>query len=77
MSNLSDPRGAPEFVDVVGNICETADVLALNRPVPSPREGHLLAIHDTGAYGFVMASHYNLWPLPREVILRDGREVDA
>lgn len=69
--NLSDPAAPREFVDVVGNICETADVLAFNRPVPSPQEGHLLAIEDVGAYGFAMASHYNLWPLPREFVVRN------
>ncbi len=71
--NLSAPAGAIEFVDVVGNICESADVFAVNRPLPSPQEGHLLAIENAGAYGFAMASRYNLWPLPREIVLRDGR----
>jgi diaminopimelate decarboxylase len=75
--NLSDPTGPIEFVDVVGNICESSDVFAMNRPLPSPQEGHLLAIENTGAYGFAMASHYNLWPLPREHVLRHGQIVDT
>jgi diaminopimelate decarboxylase/aspartate kinase len=74
--NLSAPDASLEFVDVVGNICESTDVFALGRPLPSAHEGHLLAIEDVGAYGFAMASHYNLWPLPREVVLREGRVVD-
>jgi hypothetical protein len=36
-----------------------------------------LAIEGVGAYGFAMASHYNLWPLPREFVLRDGRVLDG
>ena len=74
--NWSAPQAPLEFVDVVGNICESADVFAFNRPLPAPQEGHLLAIENAGAYGFAMASHYNLWPLPREFVLRDGRVVD-
>ncbi|UCE02857.1 MAG: diaminopimelate decarboxylase [Candidatus Latescibacterota bacterium] len=74
--NLSAPRAPVELVDVVGNICESTDVFAHARPLPSPQEGHLLAIEDVGAYGFAMASHYNLWPLPREVVVRDGVLVD-
>ena len=66
-----------EFVDVVGNICESSDAFAFNRPLASPQEGDLLAIEDTGAYGYVMASHYNLWPLPREIVLRNGVELPA
>ncbi len=73
--NLSAPDAPIECVDVVGNICESADIFAANRPLPSPQEGHLLAIENVGAYGFAMASHYNLWPLPREWVLRDGRVV--
>lgn len=75
--NWSAPDAPSEFVDVVGNICESADVFAFNRPLPSPQEGHRLAIEDSGAYGFAMASHYNLWPLPREFVMRHGRLVDG
>jgi len=75
--NLSAPGAPLESVDVVGNICESADVFAMSRPLPSPQEGHLLAIENAGAYGFAMASHYNLWPLPREFVLRDGAVLDA
>jgi diaminopimelate decarboxylase len=72
--NLSAPKASLEWVEVVGNVCETTDVLASNRPVPRPEEGHLLAFLDVGAYGYSMASRYNLWPLPKEVALSAGRE---
>jgi diaminopimelate decarboxylase len=75
IANLSAPEAPEEWVEVVGNICETTDVLASNRPLPRPEEGHLLAFRDVGAYGFSMASAYNLWPLPKEVALAGGREV--
>ena len=47
------------------------------RRLPAPQEGHPLAIEDVGAYGFAMASHYNLWPLPREYVVRDGQLADT
>ena len=72
--NLSAPDAPLEWVEVVGNVCETTDVLASGRPVPRPEEGHLLAFLDVGAYGYSMASRYNLWPLPGEVALSGGRE---
>ena len=75
IANLSAPDAPDAWVEVVGNICETTDVFASNRPIPRPEEGHLLAILDVGAYGFVMASTYNLWPLPREVAVAGGVEV--
>jgi len=74
IDNLSHPHGAPTRVDVVGNICESGDVFARDRHVPQPRLGDLLAIRDAGAYGFSMASTYNLRPLPAEVVI-DGKDV--
>jgi diaminopimelate decarboxylase len=73
--NLTAPDAPLEWVEVVGNVCETTDVFASNRPLPRAEEGHLLAFLDAGAYGFSMASRYNLWPLPREVALAGGAEV--
>ncbi len=73
--NLSGTAETVEFVDVVGNLCESADVFAWDRPLRQVLEGDLLAIEDAGAYGFVMASHYNLWPLPHEIVLRGDREI--
>ncbi|MDE3003802.1 MAG: diaminopimelate decarboxylase [Gemmatimonadota bacterium] len=61
-------------VDVVGPICETGDFLALNRPLPEPREGELLAVRTSGAYGFSMASNYNGRLRPAEVLV-DGSDV--
>lgn len=60
-------------VDVVGPICESGDFLALDRVVERVREGELLVISTTGAYGFSMASTYNARPRPAEVLV-DGAE---
>lgn len=59
-------------VDVVGPICESGDFLALDRVMDLPREGELLAIHTTGAYGFSMASTYNARTRPPEVLVSGG-----
>lgn len=69
IENLSNPKGATEHVTVVGNICESGDVFARDRAITKCREGDLLAIRDAGAYGFSMASTYNLRPRPAEVLL--------
>jgi diaminopimelate decarboxylase len=68
------PRpGAVETIDLVGPICETGDFLARGRDVPPLEAGDLVALRDTGAYGFSMASNYNSRPRPAEVLLEDGR----
>ena len=55
--------------EVVGPICESGDFLALDRPIPRPEPGELLAIGTTGAYGFSMASTYNARTRPAEVMV--------
>jgi diaminopimelate decarboxylase len=56
-------------VTVAGNLCETGDIFAAKRMMPMPEEGDILAIHNAGAYGFTMASRYNMRSLPKEVLL--------
>lgn len=60
---------AVETVDVVGPVCESGDFLALDRPLPLPEAGELLAVGTAGAYGFSMSSTYNARPRPAEVIV--------
>jgi diaminopimelate decarboxylase len=61
-------------VDIVGPICETGDFFARDREIQSVKEGDLLAILDTGAYGMSLASNYNSRPRAAEVLV-DGTSV--
>ena len=54
---------------VVGNICESGDILAKDRMLPEIKRGDLVAILDTGAYGYSMCSTYNSRPRPAEVLV--------
>lgn len=62
-----------EKYTVVGPICESGDVLAKDRNLPSVERGDLVAMLDTGAYGFSMASIYNGQPRCAEVLVNDGK----
>ena len=46
-------------VDIVGPVCETGDVLAVQRDMPPLAPEDLLAVRSAGAYGAVMSSTYN------------------
>ncbi len=69
--------GQPEApFTVVGNICESGDILAHDRLLPNPEEGDIIAIHDAGAYGYAMSSSYNNRPRPAEVLITtEGKDV--
>ncbi len=63
-----------ETVYIVGNICETGDIIAKDRTLPEMFEGDILGVMDAGAYGFVMASNYNNRLRPAEVLITSGGE---
>ncbi|HEY9148867.1 MAG TPA: diaminopimelate decarboxylase, partial [Gammaproteobacteria bacterium] len=56
--------------DVVGPVCETGDFLGKAREL-AIREGDLLAVRSSGAYGFSMSSNYNSRPRAVELMV-DG-----
>ena len=61
-------------VTVVGNICETGDIMAKDRQLPEIIEGDILGILDVGAYGYVMSSNYNNRLRPAEVLITEHGE---
>ena len=65
-------------VVVVGNICESGDILSRSgddfiRKLSSPAIDDRLAFLDAGAYGFSMSSQYNFRPRPAEVLVHQGQ----
>jgi diaminopimelate decarboxylase/aspartate kinase len=67
LSRVDEP--ATELVNIVGPICESADVLGHDRLLPVTREGDVLLIANAGAYGQVMSSQYNLRSPAPEVFI--------
>ncbi|MEA3355982.1 MAG: diaminopimelate decarboxylase [Candidatus Bipolaricaulota bacterium] len=68
-----EPGRETVTADIVGPICESADVLARKRRLPDLKQGEYLAVGDVGAYGFSMASNYNSRPRPAEVMVREEK----
>jgi diaminopimelate decarboxylase len=66
-------RPAQVTADVVGPICESGDFLALDRRIADVQADDLIAVFDTGAYGYVMASNYNSRPRAAEVLVDGAR----
>jgi len=67
LTRLEEPLSHP--VNVVGPICESADQLGVDRWLPRTQEGDVLLIATCGAYGFAMASNYNLRPPAAEFMI--------
>jgi len=60
-------------VDIVGPVCESGDYFAKDRELAEVKSGDLLAILDTGAYGFSMSSNYNARPKVAEILVEKDK----
>jgi len=67
------PGARAIVADVVGPVCESGDYLALDRTLPEPKAGDLLAVMTAGAYGAVQSGTYNTRPLVPEVLVKDDQ----
>ena len=65
-----DPAREP--ADVCGATTYSRDFLARGAELPALAPGDLLAVLDTGAYGYCMASHFLNRPRPAEVFVDGG-----
>jgi bifunctional diaminopimelate decarboxylase / aspartate kinase len=68
LSRLNDEADTNALC-VVGPICESADILGIDRQLPPTFEGDVMLIANAGAYAAVMGSHYNLRAPAREISL--------
>ena len=66
-------KAAKLKVDVVGPICESGDFFAHDRLLPKVKPQDLLAIMSAGAYGYVMASNYNVRGRVPEVMVKGNQ----
>jgi diaminopimelate decarboxylase len=72
--NLSNPSDKIVKAKIVGNICESTDVISKECCISKPREGDVIAVLVTGAYCPSMMMNYNLRPYPTEILL-DGNDI--
>ena len=66
-----DTSGQKNEYDITGPVCESGDILALQRQL-TIEEGDLLALLDAGAYGMSMSSNYNSRPRAAEVLVKNN-----
>lgn len=54
---------------IVGNICESGDIIANERDMEKAVEGDIVIVRNAGAYGYSMSSNYNCRLRPAEVLI--------
>ena len=74
VANKASEKGSGIYT-IAGPICETGDILALDRTLPGIAAGDIIAVLDAGAYGFAMSSQYNSRPRCPEVLLNGTQKA--
>lgn len=69
-----EDTGRKEEVSIVGNICESGDIIARERVLPEILEDDIIGVLDAGAYGYAMSSNYNNRLRPAEVMIDEVGE---
>lgn len=64
-------------VSIAGKACESGDMLIWDLPLPKANAGDKLAVFNTGAYTFAMASNYNRLTRPAVVFVENGKDFLA
>ena len=63
-----------ETAHIAGKYCESGDILIDQQKLPQTNPGDILAVLDTGAYGYSMAMNYNRNPRPAVVFVENGQD---
>ena len=74
VANRADEAPAETYT-VTGPICETGDILAADRKLPVVVDDDVIAVLDTGAYGYSMSSQYNSRPRCAEVMVKGEKSA--
>ena len=69
------PKDGTQVVNVVGNICESGDIIARDRELPILHEEDLVCVLDAGAYGYMMSYTYNMRGRAAEILCREDGSV--
>ncbi|MDR1453312.1 MAG: hypothetical protein LBJ25_04995, partial [Candidatus Margulisbacteria bacterium] len=74
ITNLTNPQGEPQRVEITGCLCTPLDTLAVNLELPEPRQGDVLRVPNSGAYGYTASPLFFLGhPTPPEYLLQDEK----
>lgn len=64
---------AMQNVHLAGKYCESGDILIDNAALPDVKQGDVVALLATGAYGYSMASNYNRNGRPAVIFAENGQ----
>lgn len=66
----------PEHVDVVGNLCTAADIIAENILLPTVEIGDFIVVNKAGSYSYSLSPlMFSSHPLPKQFLMAENGEI--
>ena len=71
--SIKNKKNLNKIFEFVGPICESTDKFLTINKFQKLKEGDVLIICDSGAYGMSLSSNYNVRPLPAEILIKNSK----
>ncbi len=71
--SIKNKKNLNEIFEFVGPICESTDKFLTINKFQKIKEGDVLIICDSGAYGMSLSSNYNVRPLSAEILIKNSK----
>ena len=71
--SIKNKKNLNKIFEFVGPICESTDKFLTTNKFQNLKEGDVLIICDSGAYGMSLSSNYNVRPLPAEILIKNSK----
>ena len=71
--SIKNKKNLNKIFEFVGPICESTDKFLTINKFQKIKEGDVLIICDSGAYGMSLSSNYNVRPLPAEILIKNSK----
>ena len=71
--SIKNKKNLNEIFEFVGPICESTDKFLTINKFQKIKEGDILIICDSGAYGMSLSSNYNVRPLSTEILIKNSK----
>jgi len=71
--SIKNKKNLNKIFEFVGPICESTDKFLTINKFQTIKEGDVLIICDSGAYGMSLSSNYNVRPLSAEILIKNSK----
>ena len=71
--SIKNKKTLNKIFEFVGPICESTDKFLTTNKFQKLKEGDVLIICDSGAYGMSLSSNYNVRPLSAEILIKNSK----